>query len=138
MKNRNDFINSLFCFIPAQGCSGENEAKAGTGWKQAFAEVYQVLQHCEDSVSRLIPESFSSFIYDNMDETWRGELDFTMNINSMDLLADTRAILALVYRDFLCSEEERNELIEKDREEAKKAGWEYEDKSLRDLFKLSD
>lgn len=138
MKNRNDFINSLFCLKPSQRCSGENGAKAEIGWEQAFAEVYQVLQHCDETVSELIPESFSSFLFENMDKTWRGNLDFSKNLNSMELLADTRVILSLVYRDFLCSEVERKRLVEKDQEEAKTAGWAYEDKSLRDLFKLLD
>lgn len=121
----------------SQKCYGDKGKEAEIGTAQAFAEVYQVLRHCDNSIVKLIPNSFMLFLCKKMDKTWRGNLDFTKNLNNMDLLADTRAILALVYRDFLCSEEERNELIEKDREEAKKAGWEYEDKSLRDLFKLS-
>lgn len=138
MKNRNEFINSLFCLEFSQKCYEDKGKEAEIGTAQAFAEVYQVLRHCDNSIVKLIPNSFMLFLRENMDKAWRGNLDFTKNLNNMDLLADTRAILALVYRDFVCSEEERIRLVEKEKEEAKKDGWEYEDTSLRDLFKLSD
>lgn len=138
MKNRNEFIYTLFCLESSQNCYKGKGSEAKNGKEQAFAEVYQVLRHCDRSILKLIPDSFVLFLCENMDKAWRGDLDFTKKLNNMKLLDDTRAILSLVYRDFLCSEEERKELIEKDCEEAKKAGWAYEDKSLRDLFSTSD
>ena len=51
---------------------------------------------------------------------------------------DTRVLLSLVYRDFLCSETERKILVEKERKEVEAAGMIYEDESLRDLFKADD
>lgn len=138
MKNRNEFINSLFCLEFSQKCYEDKGKETAIGTAQAFAEVYQVLRHCDNSIVKLIPNSFMLFLRENMDKAWRGNLDFTKNLNSMKLLDDTRVILSLVYRDFLCSEEERKELIEKDREEAKEAGWEYEEFSLRELFLTSE
>lgn len=44
----------------------------------------------------------------------------------------------MVYRDFLCSEEERIRLIEQDRMEAEASGYAYKYESLMDMLKLSD
>lgn len=56
----------------------------------------------------------------------------------MNLLEDTRAMISLVYRDFLCTEAERQEMIEKDRLEAEASGYLYEEQSLMDLIRLID
>lgn len=56
----------------------------------------------------------------------------------MDLLRDTRVLLSLVYRDFICSETERKILVEKERKEVEEAGMIFEDESLKDMFILDD
>lgn len=101
---------------------------------RAYAETYQVLQHTTRSVFRMIPQSFMKFLHENMDKTAGRDLDFSKNLMEMDLLRDTRILLSLVYRDFLCSEEERKMLVEKERKECEAAGMTYDDESLRDMF----
>lgn len=104
------------------------------GIAQAFAEVNQVLLHMPRDLQVLIPRKFMSFLHDNMDTTWGEKLDFSKDLNDMDLLEETRVLLSLVYRDFLCSPEEQEELIKKDKREAILGGWEYDPFSLMDLF----
>lgn len=101
---------------------------------RAYAETYQVLQHTTRSVFRMIPQSFMKFLHENMDKTAGSDLDFSKDLMEMDLLRDTRILLSLVYRDFLCSDEERKMLVEKERKDCEAAGITYEDESLRDMF----
>lgn len=108
------------------------------GMEQAYSETYQVLRHATLGIIKQIPNSFMDFLRKNMDATWSGNLDFSKNLMEMDLLWDTRVLLSLVYRDFLCSETERKILVEKERKEVEAAGMIYEDESLRDLFKADD
>lgn len=108
------------------------------GMEQAYSETYQVLQHATLGIIKQIPNSFMDFLRKNMDATWSGNLDFSKNLMEMDLLWDTRVLLSLVYRDFLCSETERKILVVKERKEVEAAGMIYEDESLRDLFKADD
>lgn len=56
----------------------------------------------------------------------------------MDLLRNTRVLLSLVYRDFICSETERKILVEKERKEVEAAGMIFEDVSLKDMFTHDD
>lgn len=108
------------------------------GIKRAYSETYQVLHHATRAIITLIPNSFMEFLRENMDATWSGNLDFSKNLMEMDLLRDTRVLLSLVYRDFLCSEAERKILVEKDRKEIEAAGMIFEDVSLKDMFNLDD
>lgn len=101
---------------------------------QVFAEVNQVLLHMPRELQILVPRKFMSFLHDNMDTTWGNKLDFSKDLNDMDLLEETRVLLSLVYRDFLCSPEEQEELIKQDKREAILGGWEYEPFSLMELF----
>lgn len=102
-------------------------------WKRAYSEVHQLLQHCGSFINT-IPKSFTMFLYENMDKSWGGNLDFTKELDSMELLKETRILLSLIYRDFVCTDEERQVLVEAERLESEKAGIEYDDQSLRDLF----
>lgn len=83
------------------------------GREQAYAEVYQVILHMEKGLQIMIPRKFVQFLRKNMDTQWGRNLDFTKNLNDMDLLQETRVLLSLVYRDFICSPEESMELIKK-------------------------
>ena len=112
----------------------ENSFPCKPGREQAYAEVYEVILHMEKGLQVMIPRKFIQFLRKNMDAQWGRNLDFTKNLNDMDLLQETRVLLSLVYRDFICSPEERMELIKKDKQEAILGGWEYKSFSLMDLF----
>lgn len=131
MKDNENFFDNIRIVSKLFGIEKANE-EAVT--RRAFAEVYQILQHSEDSVVKRIPNSFMMFLQEHLDKTWQGHLDFSKSLREMELLRETRIILSIVYRDFVCSESKRKELIEKDRIELEAAGLEYSDDSLRNYF----
>ena len=106
-----------------------------TDLEHAFSEVYQILLYTPNSIQMMIPLRFMKLLRENMDSTWRSNVDFSKNLSDMDLLRDTRVLLSLIYRDFLCSPEERKKLIKKDRETAMAEGWEFTDRSLMDMLR---
>lgn len=106
-----------------------------TDLEHAFSEVYQILLYTLNSIQMMIPLRFMKLLRENMDSTWRSNVDFSKNLSDMDLLRDTRVLLSLIYRDFLCSPEERKKLIKKDRETAMAEGWEFTDRSLMDMLR---
>lgn len=108
------------------------------GMKQAFSELYQILSHCNGGVLALIPSKFLEFLQERRDPNWNGNLNFSINLFEMEMLPDTRVLIGMVYRDFLCSEEERIRLIEQDRMEAEASGYAYKYESLMDMLKLAD
>lgn len=133
MKKRYEFARNLFKPQIAKELEGIKDNGNNSNWKRAYAEVHQVLQHSGSFISA-IPKSFRTFIYENMDKNWCGRFDHTKKLEDMELLQETKIMLSLIYRDFICTEDERKALVETDRLELEKNGIEYEDQSLRDLF----
>ena len=86
---------------------------------QSFSEVYDIILHLEKELYNKIPQKFIQAIEQNRDADYEFNIDYSKNINEQKLLPDTRVLLSLIYRDYLCSSEERQKLIEKDKIELK-------------------
>ena len=78
---------------------------------KAFSEVYTILEYSNEEIRNKIPNDFILLIKNNKDINHKLVLDEKKPLNEQKLLIETREILALIYRDYLCSEDERKELI---------------------------
>lgn len=78
---------------------------------KAFSEVYTILEYSNEEIKNKIPNDFILLIKNNKDINHKLVLDEKKSLNEQKLLIETREILALIYRDYLCSEDERKELI---------------------------
>ncbi len=96
---------------------------------QSFTEVYDIIMHFEKDMYSKIPPKFLNLVKQNRDMNYKVNIDYNKNLNEQNLLQKTKIILSLIYRDFLCSPEQRNELIEKDKIEL-----ELEEKLLREKY----
>ena len=84
--------------------------------KMAFCEVYNIIQNSEDEIKNKIPKNFIDLIYSNMDKEYKPNIDYTKNIEQQQLMHKTLVIMSLIYRDYLCTKEEREEILKKDKE----------------------
>lgn len=104
--------------------------------KKVFSEVYDIIYHMEKELYNKIPKKFIHFIKENKDDNYIVNIDYSKSINEQELLQQTRVMLSLIYRDYLCDEEERQELIEKDKKELKRIEDENREKyNPDDIFK---
>ena len=87
---------------------------------QAFSEVYDIVNHIEKDLYNKIPKKFIAMLEKNKDEKYVPQIDYSKSINEQKLLKDTRVILSLIYRDYICTKEEREEIDERDRKEMRK------------------
>ncbi len=85
-------------------------------YMKALTEVYDIINHLEKEIYEKIPNSFISIVEENMDKNYKVNIDYDAGINNQELLPDTRAILSLIYRKFVCNEDERIELERNDKE----------------------
>ena len=85
--------------------------------RQAYSEVYNIINHFEKELYAKIPQSFINAIEKNRDLNYKVNIDYTKTINEQELLRETRVILSLIYRDYLCTDEQRKEIILNDKEE---------------------
>lgn len=82
---------------------------------QAFTEVYDIIIHMEDELIQKIPQDFLNIIKSNRDLSWDLNIDYNESINTQEILHETRIILSLIYRDYICNSEERNQLLKKEK-----------------------
>ncbi len=80
----------------------------------AFCEVYDIINNMENELQNKIPKTFVNFIKENRSKNYMVNIDYTISINKQPLLKETRTILALIYRDYLCDKSKRQELIAND------------------------
>lgn len=105
-------------------------------YSKALKEVHEVLNNSEEEIITKIPNKFYEFIKDNMDKEYIASIDF-FNPNWENTVYDeTKAILALIYRDYLVDEETRSKLIIEEKEEQKRIESELREKYNPDnIFK---
>lgn len=91
-------------------------------YQKAFAEVNYIIDNSEEEVINRIPNKLKSVIKENLDKDYIVNIDLEQGLNNCNLLKQTRELLYLIYRDYLCTKQEneiflRNEIaIKKKRE----------------------
>lgn len=104
--------------------------------KQAIAEVVEILKHSENKITNKIPEKFMQFLYNNSDNNFKVNIDFNNEHWDDTIKHDTKLLLALIYRDYIVSKEERDELLKQEQDRINKEEQELREKYNPDnLFK---
>lgn len=77
---------------------------------QVLTEVYDIINHFESNLYKMIPLEFIGFVEQNKDNNYNTEIDFSKSINEQNILQETKVILAIIYRDFICNTKLRQNL----------------------------
>ena len=108
-------------------------------YREAFAEVLEVIKNSNQRILEKIPEKFITFLNENKDNNYIVKIDFTDENWDDSIKQETQAILALIYRDYIVSQEERVRLLTEEREEQIRIENELREKYNPDnLFKKQD
>ena len=98
---------------------------------KAFSEVEQIIKLMPESLQRKIPHKFKNIISTEKSQTYIPNI--TEPFEECNIMEETKIILAVIYRDFLCSEEEKIQIKLKDEQKL----MEYE-KELREKYNPND
>lgn len=82
--------------------------------KKAYSEALVIINNLEPELYSKIPYGLISFFYRNKDNNYVANIDLTKSINEQNLLDETRALLAVIYRDYICSKEKRIKLLKEE------------------------
>ncbi len=85
-------------------------------YRQALFEVYVILENTDEDIKNKIPKKFTDFIKENMDVNHKFVLQQGKELVNQDLMLETKQILALIYRDYICTQEERKKLLLQEKE----------------------
>ena len=103
-------------------------------YEEAFAEVDEILKIMPVDLLSKIPVQFRKIISENKAKNYK--VDIQEPLNEEKLKEETVVILGLIYRDFLASPEEREELQAQDAEEVRKIEEEMQQKyDMENIFK---
>jgi len=76
-------------------------------YKQACSEVCFILENLEESIRLRIPEKIIKVLEKNKVKYYDVNIDLSMPLYNQIMKDETKAILSLLYRKFLCDESER-------------------------------
>ena len=107
-------------------------------YREAFTEVNEIIKLMPEELVSKIPNKFQEMIEDESDKEYYPNIQEPLE--KQKLKNETIIILGLIYRDFLCSAEERKKLQEKDARELREVQKAIEDEVRQkynpdDLFK---
>ena len=102
---------------------------------KAFSEVDTILEYSSEEIRNKVPDKFRQLIKNNKDNNYKLILDEHKKLNDQELLKETSEILSLIYRDYLCSEDERKELIKINNQRLEEINEEYDIQNIFDKRK---
>ena len=75
-------------------------------YKNAFKEVYEILENTDTELIEKIPNKFIEFLNSNMNVNYQTNINKDIDIDKQKLLPETEAVLALIYRSYWITNEE--------------------------------
>ena len=111
-------------------------------YKKALAELYVIITYMKQEVKDKIPEELKLSINRNKDKNYSFEYDITLTLDKQNLLLETKALLSVIYTEYLCSTEEKSKWDEYDRfyiqnqERLKKENYKEEVDPERDYYEI--
>lgn len=107
-------------------------------YKNSFKEVYEILKNTDEELVNKIPNKFMEFIKNNMNSDYVINIRKDIEIDKQKILPETEGILALIYRSYWATEEERQQFKNKERQEflneEKRKQEKYEGKNIDEIF----
>ena len=98
---------------------------------EAFTEVNEIIKLMPEELVSKIPNKFREMISEERDMQYK--VDIKEPLEKCKLKNETIIILGLIYRDFLCSQDERKKLQEKDARELQEVEMQIENE-LREKY----
>ncbi len=86
-------------------------------YKDAFKEVFDILENTDEDLKNRISTKFMKFIENNMNKQYETNIRTDVTIDKQPLLKETEAVLALIYRSYWATDEEKIEFSKKDKQE---------------------
>ncbi len=88
--------------------------------KNAYTEVYTILQDLDEDEYDKIPPEVIEAIEANMNKEYNYELDDELQLKDQPMLPETKAILFNLFRDYLATTEQKAKIIRMQNEERQK------------------
>lgn len=82
-------------------------------YAEACVEILDILKHMDIEDVKKVSGNFMIFLRDNASKNYICKLDYSKELNDMDIKKETRGLLAIMYEKYWCPEEEKQDLRNK-------------------------
>ena len=79
-------------------------------YKKSLYQVSEIMKYISPDLRSKIPNNLISYIEKNKAKDYNWEIDKKENINNQEILPIAKQIISIIYMDYLCNEEEKNQL----------------------------
>lgn len=107
-------------------------------YAKACTEVLMLIPYIDKQYSKKISSNFISLMKEISDKEYTPDISINKKLKEQKLLKETRAILALIYRDYICTKEEREILLLQEKEESEIIEKEKQEKYNIDFEKIAE
>jgi len=95
-----------------------------------YTEIWAIIERLDEKEYKKIPENIKKAIKENRDLDYNFKLNEDGLLEEQELQEETRALLYILYRDYIATEEEKHNMIQKEIKEIKQT--EHEKKTRYD------
>lgn len=82
-------------------------------YPKAYKEVYEILKYVPEQEKEKIPKKVIDAIKNNMDTNYNFRIEESEIFEEIQLLRETKSILAVIYRDYWANESEKTRILQK-------------------------
>lgn len=83
-------------------------------YQRSLTELNSILNYMNVEYIKKLPTKFIDFITKNMDKDYIPNIDKNVPINQQELKKDTKILLSLIYRNYWCDSETKQDLLHQD------------------------
>lgn len=84
-------------------------------YTKALTEVDEVLNYLDVKLLNKIPETFKNFIKNSKNKMYKYQYDKEKPLYEQELSKEAKAIISLIYRDYICYPQEKNQLVQEEK-----------------------
>ena len=82
------------------------------GYSEAFVEVLAILDNTPFEEKQGIPQKFINFLKENASKTYKIAFDRSKQIEELNSKKETKAMLSVIYYNYLCPQDKKQEYID--------------------------
>ncbi len=110
-----DIYNEKAKFYKANISEKQNGKKLTSSERKTYLEISIIIKMMTKKMQKKISPKFIEFIERNKSKRNNTDIDKNKKLKNQKLRVETKTLLALIYRDYMCPEEERKKLIKEER-----------------------
>ena len=80
--------------------------------RESVVEFFAILENTDEEVLNKIPKNFLNFLKSIESDTYEFKYNRKKKLAEQNIKPKTRGLIALVYQDYICTEEEKKEYIQ--------------------------